>query len=470
MTEHTTPGIYIEEIPNLPASVASVETAIPAFIGYTEKAQLTKAGDLLNKPFRITSLTEYEKYFGFAYPEKGIEITFENVGNNLAVIGTLNDKKRSHYLLYYSLQLFFLNGGGPCYIVSVGNYSNDGVIKITNLKRGLRMVKKIDEVTLLLFPDAINLEKYANYYSLYEKAMEQCVALRDRFTILTVFHTSNNFLAWKKDITLLRSSLDVDASLLKYAAAYFPRLYTNIRFYTTDDFVKIVSNNAGDLPASLAELKTSNGAYYNLALNAINNIEMRLPASPAVAGVYAQIDSTKGVWKAPANVNIDAVIRPEYVLTQQEQEELNNVDPEGKYINVIRTFTGKGPAIIWGARTLAGNDNEWRYISVRRYFNMVEESCKEATESFVFEPNNANTWLRVRTLIENYLLQQWRAGALIGAKPEQAFFVSVGLGTTMTQAEVDEGRMIVEIGMAVVKPAEFIILRFGHSMIGKDDD
>jgi phage tail sheath protein FI len=195
---------------------------------------------------------------------------------------------------------------------------------------------------------------------------------------------------------------------------------------------------------------------------------MRLPASPAVAGVYAQTDNTKGVWKAPANVNIDAVIRPEYILTQQEQDELNNEDSEGKYINVIRTFAGKGPAIIWGARTLAGNDNEWRYISVRRYFNMVGESCQEATESFVFEPNNVNTWKQVQSLIENYLIQQWHAGSLMGVKPEEGFFVRVGLGSTMTQTDIDEGRMIVEIGMAVIRPAEFIILRFMHKMVGDE--
>ncbi len=468
MPEYISPEIYIEEIPNNHAPVASVATAIPAFIGYTQKSQLNEEGDLINKPFRITSLAEYEDHFGLADPEKGIEITFENDGNNLAVVGTINQKNRSHYLMYYSVQLFFLNGGGPCYIVSIANYKGGSVIKVTDLKRGLRHVKKIDEITLLLFPDAINLKSYKNYYSLYKKVMEQCVALEDRFTILNVFHT-NDISAWKKDVALLRRSLDLDAGYLKYAAAYFPRLYTIIEFHTADDLVKIVSNGAGDLPATLSELQSVNNDYYTLAINAIKQIEMRLPASPAVAGVYAQTDSTRGVWKAPANVNIDAAIRPEYVLTQEDQENLNN-DPGGKYINVIRTFTGKGPAIIWGARTLAGNDNEWRYISVRRYFNMVGESCKEATESFVFEPNDANTWDKVRSLIENYLMQQWRDGALMGTKPKEAFFVRVGLGNTMTQDDIDNGRLNIEIGMAVVRPAEFIILRFGHKMAGDDDD
>lgn len=467
MSAYIKAGIYIEEIPDQSSPVTSVATAIPAFIGYTQKAQLNEAGDLLNKPFRIASLAAYEEHFGFADPEKGIEITFENMDNNLAVVGTINQKNRSHYLLYYALQLFFLNGGEACYIVSVGDYANKGYIKITDLKRGLRLVKDVDDVTLLLFPEAIHLKSYKNYYALYKKVMEQCATLQDRFTILTVYHTSNNISAWKKDVALLRKALDLSTSFLQYAAAYFPRLYTSIQFNTTDELVKVVSNGAGDLPATLTELKSANSSYYDLAINAIKHIEMRLPASPGVAGVYAQTDNTKGVWKAPANINIDATIRPEYVLTQEEQEELNNENAGGKYINIIRTFTGKGPAIIWGARTLAGNDNNWKYISVRRYFNMVGESCKEATELFIQDPNDAGTWNKVRSIIENYLTQQWRAGALTGAKPEEAFFVKVGLGTSMTQADIDNGNMKIEIGMAVIRPAEFIILRFGHKMVGE---
>jgi phage tail sheath protein FI len=120
---------------------------------------------------------------------------------------------------------------------------------------------------------------------------------------------------------------------------------------------------------------------------------------------------------------------------------------------------------VWGARTLAGNDNEWRYINVRRFFNMAEESIKKATEQFVFDPNDANTWTKVRGMIENFLILQWRQGALAGAKPEDAFYVSVGLGQTMTALDILEGRMIVEIGLAAVRPAEFIILKFSHKML-----
>jgi uncharacterized protein len=199
-----------------------------------------------------------------------------------------------------------------------------------------------------------------------------------------------------------------------------------------------------------------------MARGAINDIEMLLPASSAVVGKYAVVDNTRGVWKSPANIGIDYAIGPEKTITHREQENLNVDTVGGKSINVIRSFPGRGPAVIWGARTLAGNDNEWRYISVRRYFNMVEESTKNATKQFVFEPNDRNTWIRVKSMIENYLSQQWKAGALMGTTTQEAFFVKVGLGETMNMLDIVEGRMIVEIGLAVVRPAEFIILRFMH--------
>lgn len=198
-------------------------------------------------------------------------------------------------------------------------------------------------------------------------------------------------------------------------------------------------------------------------IDRVKNAITELPPSGAIAGVYSSVDADRGVHKAPANVSLDRVIGVSKVITHEEQQDLN-VDPvAGKSINAIRPFTGKG-ILVWGARTLAGNDNEWRYVSVRRFFNMVEESTKKATERFVFEPNDANTWTKVKTMIENFLINQWRAGALAGATPDQAFFVNIGLGKTMTAQDVLEGYMIVEIGMAVVRPAEFIVLRFSHKM------
>ncbi len=197
-------------------------------------------------------------------------------------------------------------------------------------------------------------------------------------------------------------------------------------------------------------------------LEQVNRVMTLQPPSGAVAGVYAAVDRMRGVWKAPANVAVADISGVAVKLNDRAQEDLN-VTTTGKSINAIRTFAGKG-SLVWGARTLAGNDNEWRYVPVRRFFNMAEESIKKATEPFVFEPNDRSTWVRVRAMVENFLTVQWRQGALAGSVPQQAFFVKIGLGETMTAQDILEGRMIVEVGMAAVRPAEFIVLRFAHKM------
>jgi hypothetical protein len=213
----------------------------------------------------------------------------------------------------------------------------------------------------------------------------------------------------------------------------------------------------------LAAIKTSKTELYSTIKATLNDMTVTLPPSGAIAGIYAKTDRDRGVWKAPANVSVASVIGPTVRLTNEDQDNLNIDVNGGKSINAIRSFTGKG-TLVWGARTLAGNDNEWRYISVRRLFNLIEESIQKATSFVVFESNNAVTWLKVKTLIETYLEGLWRQGALAGATQADAYFVSVGLGQSMTPQDILEGRMIINIGVAAVRPAEFIVLRFSHKL------
>lgn len=464
MAEYKTPGVYIEEIPKLPPSIASVETAIPAFIGYTEKAQLKEPEDLLNKPRRISSMLQYEQYFGGPLPETSIQVTIDTTQpGKIDIQGKVITP--SKYLMYYSMQLFFINGGGDCYIVSVGDYSGGGVIDLATLQNGLAEVEKVNEITLILFPDGLNMAGAGDYYALNKEAMDQCAFLKDRFVVMDVWVNPADVAF--DPVTTFRNADFGDVDTKKYAAIYYPRIYTRLDYAydLSGATITIVGKGDATLNGTMQELKSKNNAMFFQAKSAINNIELLLPASSAVVGKYADTDNTRGVWKAPANVGIDFAIRPEIIISNREQANLNVDVTDGKSINVIRSFPGRGPAIIWGARTLAGNDNEWRYISVRRFFNMAEESTKNATEQFVFEPNDRNTWIRVKSMIENYLTMQWKAGALMGTTTREAFFVKVGLGETMTEQDIFEGRMIVEIGMAVVRPAEFIILRFMHKML-----
>lgn len=501
---YKTPGVYVEEITKFPPSIAQVPTAIPAFIGYTEKAVNEKGDSLINKPTKIRSLLEYEILFGGAAAETGFAVTATEENNSLVNIRvSLPDADRKNYHMYYTLQMFFANGGGECYIVSVGGYQEGaGVVSRQDLEfggdpeaatpnplagvGGLEATKKVDEITLLVFPDAVNLTTPSDYYGLHEMAIRACADLQDRFTVMDVYINADSndpdAISYIPDNVTsgdnaFRNVLNLtNKDLLKYAAIYFPLLETTIdfEFEPADVGLTITAQPAvaGEgpaepLPENLEALLTVKNSYYYQILDAIRNFNMVLPASGAMVGIYAATDASRGVWKAPANVGVANAVGPVCKVSDKEQEELNVDVNGGKSVNVIRSFTGRGPAIVWGARTLAGNDNEWRYISVRRFFNMVEESVQKANQQFVFEPNDPNTWIRVRAMISNFLTQQWRAGALMGSTPKEAFFVRVGLGETMTELDILEGRMIVEIGMAVVRPAEFIILKFSHKMLSE---
>ena len=211
----------------------------------------------------------------------------------------------------------------------------------------------------------------------------------------------------------------------------------------------------------LKDIKFDKGALYNDILAELKLKRMVLPPSTGIAGIYANIDSTFGVWQAPANTGIASVIEPQRRLNNREQENLNVDVNAGKSINVIRNFTGKGN-LVWGARTLAGNDNEWRYVNVRRLFNMVKASLQKATGFAVFQPNTPITWLKVRAMMESYLEDLWQAGGLVGETKEQAFFVRVGKGITMNEQDILEGRMKIDVGLRASRPAEFIVINFTH--------
>jgi phage tail sheath protein FI len=471
MPTYKTPDVYVEELALFPPSVAEVGTAIPAFIGYTEKAKRIKDDDLRNKPTQIFSLTEYEQYYGSAQPEP-LQVTV-NPGDPAkneppsAEVADINVT----YLLYYSVKLYFANGGSQCYIVSVGGYkaapapavppaapAADIRIELDPLKTGLDRVAGEDEPTLIVIPEAVKLSE-ADYTTLVQAVLEQCGKLKDRFGIFDLMDGGTGAVL---DAAGLDKNRKPFATNLKYGAAYYPFIRTayNYRVLLDETNVKV---KVGGADKVLKDIAASDTVSYNLAKAALRDKFVITPPSGAVAGVYAAIDSARGVWKAPANVALANVIEPVVRLDSLRQEPFNVDSTTGKSINVLRAFAGKG-TVVWGARTLAGNDNEWRYVSVRRFFNMVEESVKKSTYWAVFEPNDANTWVKVRGMIESYLTDKWREGALAGAAPKDAFFVRCGLGTTMNAQDILEGRMNVEIGMAAVRPAEFIILKFSHKM------
>jgi hypothetical protein len=453
--------------------VAEVGTAIPAFIGYTEKAMKAVAGDLTLKPTKIYSFKEFEDYFGLPDVE---DIVVEVDSTDAPTAGQVKAPDVT-FLLYYAVKMYFNNGGGQCYVVSVGSYHKDANTKNTiakdPLSKGLAAVALEDEPTLLVIPEAAKLG-YADYKSVTGDMLTQCKDLRDRFAIIDVWNGAEEVDTEVKTTgdakgKVIAVNREAWAGELKYGAAYYPFLKTTMNYYVKEDEsnVKVTVKPAGAGPAGaaagLGTFKDTKTALYNFVKTKLKDQFIILPPSGAVAGAYAATDAARGVWKAPANVALLDVLEPVVKLNTAKQDDLNVDTTAGKSINAIRSFAGKG-TYVWGARTLAGNDNEWRYVSVRRFFNMVEESVKKSTYWAVFEPNDANTWVKVRGMIENYLTDKWRDGALAGASPKDAFFVKCGLGTTMSATDILQGRMNVEIGMAVVRPAEFIILKFSHKL------
>jgi phage tail sheath protein FI len=371
------------------------------------------------------------------------------------------------------MQLYFANGGGACYIVSTGRQT--GTILPNDLLLGLQAVKNLNGITLLVFPEGGAISNPAELYALYNTALQQAAEKQDRFVVCDV---SNQPVPEGNDISFFRKMITAAANTdgLKYGAAYYPYVKTSIPFHFTPDAVQIVHHTLVK-EAGKADSKT-NGTLHGLTMAdalvknsgalqqleaAIGALSVTLPPSCGIAALYCMVDNSRGVWKAPANVSMNGVIAPAINISHQDQQDLN-VPVDGKSINAIRTFVGKG-VLVWGARTLDGNSLDWKYVSVRRFCIMIETSVTLALKAFVFEPNDANTWLRVQAMIENFLILLWRQGALAGAKPEEAFAVSIGLNKTMTTVDMLEGRMIVQVMISVVRPAEFIVLTFQQKMI-----
>jgi len=453
-----TPGVYIEEISVFPPSVAPVATAIPAFIGYTATVPSP------NVPIRITSLLEFVQFFGGPFPQNfDVVVTDTPVVNptSRTITVNLSSSYPKKFYLYQALQMYFDNGGGPCYVRSAGDYDT-ATPSLADYEAALDSFLKEDEPTLLVFPDAATLlSSFDDYGSLVARALRQCNTLQDRFVISDV---PNDTVA----------GVDADyrgkigTNYLKYGAAYMP-FVKSLFTYGINQTTKLIDSNNPSLDNLPLNDGTANSIaqvdpqLYQQILAEINKLKVTLPPSGAVAGIYASVDRDRGVWKAPANVSVASISGPTIAITNAQQDNLNVDATSGKSINVLRAFTGKG-TLVWGARTLAGNDNEWRYVNVRRLFIFAEESIKKATEFVVFEPNDANTWLRVKGLITSFLTNLWRDGALVGATTDQAFFVQVGLNETMSAQDILEGKMIVRVGLAASRPAEFIILQFMHKL------
>ena len=540
-TQHKTPGVYISEPDSFPPSIVGVATAIPAFVGYTERATVNRKS-ILNSPVRIASMAEYQQIFGGRFTEK-YYLAKEKLADDSAdrpigeimLGGTsyfLAERGKKEFNLYDSMLLFYANGGGDCYVVSCGQYTDaagDAVaIEEGKLTAGLATLQNLVGPTMLVIPDAALLSQ-SSAGNVAVAMLQQCVQKGDRVALLDVIQ------GWREDwasesevseaIKAYRDTLTgAPKTSLRYGMAYFPFVMTSIvqpadvtiqnfdlgaadtlvealtasvnnlypattkdsvgtppmsakgdsirtKFIAKIDKDKVVADNVVLLADSdqisstqLTQGLTANIPAFTDILKMIATSHNMLPPSAAMAGIFTTNDSIAGVWNAPANVGIARVERPASNISDKQQEDMN-VPAEGMAINAIRSFVNRG-TLVWGARTLDGNSNDWRYIQVRRTMIYIEQSVKTALNRFVFAPNTAQTWVTVTSMIESFLHGVWAAGGLMGTSAQQAYNVQCGLGSTMTPDDILNGNMVVQIVLQMVHPAEFIELTFKQQMLG----
>lgn len=338
--------------------------------------------------------------FALAAEKKAVLVTnFEQFKNNFG------DFQAANQLLAHAVFGFFLNGGTRCYVARVTDLTN-----ATDVDAALKEFEKIDEIAIVAAPGALSKD-------VQEAVIDHCENLKDRFAIIDGQKTET--------ITVVAIQGTVKDS--NYAALYFPWFKVTDQTYDP--------SNPTSKPTSGAQLS--------------------VPPSGHMAGIYARVDEARGVHKAPANENVRGALALDYLVTLNEQKGLN---PDG--INVIRGFDGNFK--VWGARTLGGDKNgEFKYINVRRLMNFLRESIDEGTQFVVFEPNNPALWQKIIRSLRAFLTNVWRDGALFGNTPEEAFYVKCDESTNPPEVR-ELGQVVTEIGVAIVKPAEFVIFRISQ--------
>lgn len=511
----STPGVYIDELNPFPQNWMPVATAIPAFIGYTPKAEYQNKS-YYNVAQKIASFVEFQAIYLVDNPPPPADPRQQyspqyylvaqdhepKLGEYLVIEGTyysIVPDPNTIYYLYNSVRLFYENGGGDAYIVAVGGYGAEshtpwgdpGVpivnpnVKLADLESGLALLRNEIEPTLYICPEATLLSVTDNG-TLMQGMLLQAQEMQTAICLFDVIGGAqpdpNSFM---KDIQSFRDN--VGSSGLMYGACYYPFINTAIMQTQDINFTNLFGGDTQQLLPLLSPASDPNPAvvqllnqiqqppanpltpsqlhsalliaspHYQQIINAVLSLVNTLPPSGGIAGVYTETDATSGVWVAPANKGILGALDLPIRLTDAQQSNLNTDAVSGKSINAIRYFNGQG-ILIWGARTLEGNSNDWRYITTRRTVTFIEQSIRQLARTYIREPNDANTWASIKAVITHFLTDLWSKGGLQGASSADAFQVSVGLGTTMTSDDMLNGVLRVIVSVAVVHPADFMVI------------
>jgi phage tail sheath protein FI len=459
MPNYLSPGIYMEEVDRGSKPIESVGTAVAAFVGYTEKASDVKDGktvSLLGKPTLVTNWSQYvAKFGGFAdgvYTPDSVYGYFANGGSiayivSVKAVGEAADSDGAVAAKAIvdgdggkgKLLEFSAKQAGPkgnSIEVEIKHLAPEGegdgkavttteftvIVKVSakeyqgsaTTRTGLAGLESFEDVTMIVAPDLMSAFEHGEIDAKGVQAVQQalidyCELVRYCFAILDAPPNLT-----PQEVKEWRMTVNYDTTR---AALYYPWV-------------------------EIADMTGSNGRT------------RLVPPSGHMAGIYARVDNTRGVHKAPANEIVRTALGLGMNVTKGEQDLLTPIG-----VNCIRSFPGRGIRV-WGARTLS-SDASWRYINVRRLFNMIEESIERGTQWVVFEPNDQNLWGRVTRDVSAFLKMVWRTGALFGTSPDKAFYVKCDAETNPPEAR-DVGQLLVEVGIAPVKPAEFVIFRIGQ--------
>jgi phage tail sheath protein FI len=515
MPTYAAPGVYVEEVPSAQKVLTAAATAVAAFVGFTAKAPSDDPDDPEGvKPRLVTNWSQFEELYG-GYAEGcllplAVRGYFDN-GGTLAYIARIAHTSPSGQPSQLALPAADKALGSPLELTSVAPDA-DLSVTVTNadgadeadgpnpfnlsVVEGDRTVETFENLTLT--PGDRNVEKVVNTTSTRVRVKLNLAKGIDLSSMIDVMkpgtfklepapakpvpvsgkrfagsessRTGINGLAIADDVTMLvvpdlvtaatKPDKTVDLSLWK---AVQTSLITHCEQH--GNRIAILDAPPGMAPQQVRQWR-SDVAMYDSAFAALYypwikvdnplasngaDTEVLVPPSGHIAGVWARVDASRGVWKAPANETIAGCLDVEYPVTKAEQSLLNPIG-----INCIRPFGARGIRI-WGGRTLS-SDSDWHYLNVRRLFNMVETTILDGTQWAVFEPNDVKLWEGVKRTLTGFLTGLWRDGALFGASADQAFYVKCDEETNPPQS-IDEGKLVVEVGIAPVKPAEFIVFR-----------
>jgi phage tail sheath protein FI len=403
MAVYLTPGVYIEEVTTGPRPIEAVGTSVAGFVGVAPDG--TKH---INEPMWFDNWTQFTREF----------VSPGSTSTHLA----------------HAVFGFFQNGGGRCCVINVG--ANNAIVGAGQGRKGLEVLEESDEIAIVAAPGYTDAQSY-------DGLLSHCEKMKDRVAILDA----------------PPQVLKIDA-LTKVAVAPSKAKKPG----GTGEEAKLPGEARPEADALRPRQSDGGwGAFYFPHITVRDPLSPKdlvdVPPSGHIAGIYARSDATRGVHKAPANEAVRGALNVTYRVTREEQATLN---PNG--VNCIRLFPGEGIRV-YGARTLAESSSEWRYLNVRRLFNMVEESIARSTRWVVFEPNDRPLWKAIRRDVSAFLTMIWRQGALMGRTPEEAFFVQCDEETNPPEV-IDAGMVVTVVGMAPVKPAEFVIFRIGQSVGG----